>query len=197
MHAVNSRAAPGMSKGTFLLFAPETSRLLPRRKCAARQVFPVRCGAMARILVVEDSSAFRAFIRAALESAPELFDATAEDIEIVEASSGFDALRLLPRGHFDLVITDINMPDINGLEVVRFMRDNERYRNVCTILISTQSSERDRVRGLALGANAFLAKPFTAEALHQAISANMGTLSPARENAFEHGSMARSEGSHS
>lgn len=129
---------------------------------------------MARILVVEDSSAFRAFIRAALESAPELFDTSTEDVEVIEASSGFDALRLLPRGHYDLVITDINMPDINGLELVRFMRENERYRTVCTILISTQSAEKDRARGLALGANAFLAKPFTAEALHRAIVTNLG-----------------------
>ena len=45
-----------------------------------------------------------------------------KDVEIVEASSGFDALRLLPRGPYDLVITDINMPDINGLELVKFVR---------------------------------------------------------------------------
>jgi two-component system chemotaxis response regulator CheY len=135
---------------------------------------------MARILVVEDSSAFRAFIRAALEGAPELFDTSLEDVEVVEASSGFDALRLLPRGQYDLVITDINMPDINGLELVRFIRENERYRTVCTILISTQSSEKDRARGLALGANAFLAKPFTVEALHQTIMVNIGARTAAR-----------------
>lgn len=135
---------------------------------------------MARILVVEDSSAFRAFIRAALEGAPELFDTSLDDVEVVEASSGFDALRLLPRGQYDLVITDINMPDINGLELVRFIRENERYRTVCTILISTQSSEKDRARGLALGANAFLAKPFTVEALHQTIMVNIGAPTAAR-----------------
>lgn len=133
---------------------------------------------MARILVVEDSSAFRAFIRAALEDAPGLFaegsvpgsEGAPDEVEVVEAASGFDALRLLPRGHYDLVITDINMPDINGLELLRFMRESERHRKVATIVISTQSSEKDRARGLALGADAFLAKPFTVEALHKAIS---------------------------
>ncbi|MDI1432656.1 MULTISPECIES: response regulator [Polyangium] len=129
---------------------------------------------MARILVVEDSSAFRAFIRAALEDAPGLFAASPDDthgeVEVVEAASGFDALRLLPRGHYDLVITDINMPDINGLELLRFMRDSERHRKVATIIISTQSSEKDRARGLALGADAFLAKPFTVEALQRSIT---------------------------
>jgi two-component system, chemotaxis family, chemotaxis protein CheY len=151
---------------------------------------------MARILVVEDSSAFRAFIRAALEGAPELFDPSVADVEVVEASSGFDALRLLPRGHYDLVITDINMPDINGLELVRFMRENERYRTVCTILISTQSAEKDRARGLALGANAFLAKPFTVEALHQAITANIGSRAAPRKNTVDTAqAMANDKGS--
>ena len=152
---------------------------------------------MARILVVEDSSAFRAFIRAALEGAPELFDASVDEVEVVEASSGFDALRLLPRGTYDLVITDINMPDINGLELVRFMRESERHRKVCTIVISTQSSEKDRLRSLALGANVFLAKPFTVEALHQAISAHIGTVAAARPSGYGHGDMASSEGSQS
>jgi len=129
---------------------------------------------MARILVVEDSSAVRAYIRAALEDAPGLFakgagDAPAE-VEVVEAASGFDALRLLPRGHYDLVITDINMPDINGLELIRFVRESERHRKVALMIVSTQSAEKDRARGLALGADVFLAKPFNVEALHQAVA---------------------------
>jgi two-component system chemotaxis response regulator CheY len=158
-----------------------------RRKCAVRGAFPLRCAAMARILVVEDSSAFRAFIRAALESAPEIFGScAAEDVDVVEAASGFDALRLLPRGQYDLVITDINMPDINGLELVRFMRENERYRQVCTIIISTQSSEKDRARGLALGADAFLAKPFTAETLRHTIAANLRASVPVPSSSVDH-----------
>ena len=157
-----------------------------RRKCAVRGAFPLRCAAMARILVVEDSSAFRAFIRAALESAPEIFSSTAEDVDVVEAASGFDALRLLPRGQYDLVITDINMPDINGLELVRFMRENERYRQVCTIIISTQSSEKDRARGLALGADAFLAKPFTAETLRRVIASHLRASVPVPSSTVDH-----------
>ncbi len=145
---------------------------------------------MARILVVEDSSAFRAFIRAALESAPDVFGSSADDVDVVEAASGFDALRLLPRGHYDLVITDINMPDINGLELVRFMRDNERYRHVCTIIISTQSSEKDRARGLALGANAFLAKPFTAETLRHTIASNLRASVPSPSTTLDPGGIA-------
>ena len=116
---------------------------------------------MARILVVEDSVSMRAFVRSTLESDPALLG----EVEVVEASSGFDALRLLPRGPYDLVITDINMPDINGLELVQFMRKSELHRQTPILLISTQSSERDRQRGLTLGADGYLAKPFTQEGL--------------------------------
>jgi two-component system chemotaxis response regulator CheY len=116
---------------------------------------------MTRILVVEDSVSMRAFVRSTLET--RLSDS--EEVEVVEAASGFDALRLLPRGPYDLVITDINMPDINGLELVQFMRKSELHRRTPIVLISTQSGDRDRQRGLSLGADAYLAKPFTPELL--------------------------------
>ncbi|HEY8430457.1 MAG TPA: response regulator [Sandaracinaceae bacterium] len=117
-----------------------------------------------RILVVEDSSAMRAFVRAALEEA-------AIVREVVEASSGFEALRVLPREPFALAIVDINMPDVNGLELIRFMRSSEAHKSTPLLVISSESSERDRERGLSLGANAYLAKPFTAEALVGAVRA--------------------------
>jgi two-component system, chemotaxis family, chemotaxis protein CheY len=120
---------------------------------------------MLRILIVEDSSAMRSYVRGALEAAPELGD----ELEIVEASSGFDALRLLPRNTYDLVLTDINMPDINGLELIRFVRQNAHLATVALLVISTQSSERDRARSLALGADEFLAKPFAPEQLAAAV----------------------------
>ena len=117
---------------------------------------------IARILVVEDSSAMRAFVRAALEEAGVVR-------EVVEASSGFEALRILPRESFDLAIVDINMPDVNGLELIRFMRGSEAHARTPLLVISSEASERDRERGLTLGANAYLAKPFTAEQLVGAV----------------------------
>jgi two-component system chemotaxis response regulator CheY len=98
---------------------------------------------------------------------------TIVEIEVHTAISGFDALKVLPRHRFELIITDINMPDINGLEVVRFVRKSERHREIPLLIISTQSSERDRARGLALGADAFLAKPFTPEELRLAVSQSL------------------------
>ena len=125
---------------------------------------------MLRILIVEDSPSMRGYVRGALEGAPELGD----DLEIMEAASGFDALRLLPRSTYDLVVTDINMPDINGLELIRFVRQNNHLGAVALLVISTQSSERDRARSLALGADEFLAKPFSPEQLVSAVSKCLG-----------------------
>lgn len=89
--------------------------------------------------------------------------------EIVEAASGFEALRLLPRVPVDLIITDINMPDINGLELVSFVRGSENYRHIPLFIISTEGSERDREKGLALGANEYLVKPFDPARLQELI----------------------------
>jgi two-component system chemotaxis response regulator CheY len=121
---------------------------------------------MRRILVVEDSSSTRAFVRAVLEDAS--FADAYLGIEVVEANSGFDAMRLLPRGHFDLIVTDLNMADINGLELIHFIRKSEHYKDVPLVIISTQTTKTDVDRGLALGANAYVPKPFTPEGLRDA-----------------------------
>src|ERR1700722_11755294 len=116
---------------------------------------------MSRVLVVEDSASARAFVRAVLED--ESFASTVGGCEVVEASSGFEAMRLLPRGSYDLIITDINMADINGLELVRFIRKSAHHHETPLLIISTLRAEHDVERGLALGADAYLAKPFTPE----------------------------------
>src|SRR5690242_11924409 len=99
----------------------------------------------------------RGFVTAALESTGG-YDVTA-------AASGFQALKVLPRGPFDLIITDVNMPDINGLELVRYVRDSERHAQTPLIIISTDGRDADRERGLKLGADAYLVKPFSPEEL--------------------------------
>ncbi len=118
---------------------------------------------MSSILIVEDSATTRAMIRALLEDAG--------DFEMVESPTGFDALKKLPAHNFDLVITDINMPDINGLELISFIRGDERYRHIPLLIISTEKSEDDRKRGLALGANAYITKPFKAKDLQDTVKA--------------------------
>jgi two-component system chemotaxis response regulator CheY len=121
---------------------------------------------MRRVLIVEDSVSARAFVRAVLES-PE-FGARQGGCEVAEASCGFDAMRLLPRSPYDLIITDINMPDINGLELIRFIRKSAHHASTPLLIISTLHTKQDVERGLALGANAYLAKPFTPDQLRVA-----------------------------
>jgi two-component system chemotaxis response regulator CheY len=97
------------------------------------------------------------------------------DYKTVEAANGFEALRILPREKVDLIITDINMPDINGLELISFIRNNENYRETPLFIISTEGSERDREKGMSLGANAYLVKPFAPERLQQLIREYLGS----------------------
>jgi two-component system chemotaxis response regulator CheY len=90
-------------------------------------------------------------------------------IKITQVASGFEALRFLPREQYDLIVTDINMPDINGLELVSFVKSNASYRDIPLIIVSTESSERDRDKGLELGADAYLVKPFEPDALRDLV----------------------------
>lgn len=117
---------------------------------------------MKKILVADDSPTMRALIVSTLEALV--------DFDVVEAANGFEALRILPREKVDLVVTDINMPDINGLELVSFVRNNPLYKETPLIIVSTEGSRRDREKGLALGANAYLVKPFKPEDLQQLVT---------------------------
>ena len=121
-----------------------------------------------KILLVEDSASMRSYLANIIESGTE-----DDDVEIVEAANGFEALKTLPHHKFDAILTDINMPDINGLELIKFVRQSAHHRQIAVLIISTQSAERDKKRGLALGADAFLAKPFTPEELRSAVAQSL------------------------
>jgi two-component system, chemotaxis family, chemotaxis protein CheY len=114
------------------------------------------------ILIADDSSSMRAMLVAIVE--------TLGDYRTVEASSGFEALRLLPRDHIDLILTDINMPDINGLELISYLRSNPNYKNIPVFIISTEGSAKDIEKGKQLGADEYLVKPFSPAILQQLIN---------------------------
>ncbi len=126
---------------------------------------------MQRVLVVEDSQTMREWIAAALEEID-------RPLKVDLAASGFEALRLLPRQLYDLVVTDINMPDIHGLELISFIRSDARYQATPLVIVSTESSEEDRRRGLALGANAYLVKPFAAQDLLRVVEDLLAGVKP-------------------
>ncbi len=73
-----------------------------------------------------------------------------------------------------MIVTDINMPDINGLEMIKYVRGSPQYQTTPLIIISTEGHERDRERGLALGASEYLVKPFAPEALVAAVRRLLG-----------------------
>ena len=124
------------------------------------------------ILIVEDSAAMRSMIDSIIG------ELAGEEFVITEAQNGFEALKLLPRVQFDLILTDINMPDINGLELLTFLKSNPRYRDIPTLVITTEGKEEDRRRGLALGADEYLIKPFTPESLIASIKRLLGKTGP-------------------
>ncbi len=121
---------------------------------------------MKNVLIVEDSKAIRSMIRIALEEAGDFF--------AVEAGNGFEALKTLPSKHFDLIITDINMPDINGLELIGYVKGNPAYHSIPLVIVSTEKSEEDKKRGLALGAAGYVVKPFKKEELVAVVTQVLG-----------------------
>jgi two-component system chemotaxis response regulator CheY len=109
-------------------------------------------------LVVEDSPTMRQLISFALKRV--------HGSKIIEATDGIDALKKLSAQKFDLVLTDINMPIMDGLKLVSLIRGNDQHKEIPIIIITTEGADEDRRKGLALGANAYLSKPIqTAELL--------------------------------
>ncbi|MFV8756190.1 response regulator [Nannocystaceae bacterium ST9] len=106
-------------------------------------------------LVVEDSPPMRKMIVFALSRVREL--------DVVEADDGVDALRRIAATKFDIIITDINMPILDGLKLVKRLRADENYKDVPIVIITTEGAAEDRQRALALGANAYITKPIQAQ----------------------------------
>lgn len=104
-----------------------------------------------RILIVEDSPTMRQLMLFALKKLP--------GVELVEASDGVDALRQLPEHAFDLILTDINMPVMDGLKLLAMLKNNPTYKDIPVVIITTDGREEDMKQGMALGARAYIPKP--------------------------------------
>lgn len=112
---------------------------------------------MAEILVVDDSKVMREMVVACLRAVP--------GAQFTHAASGLEAIERLSLKAFDLVVLDLNMPDIGGIEVVEFIRGQDKLRALPIIVVTTRGDEASRARALAAGANRFMTKPFTPEAI--------------------------------
>jgi len=105
-------------------------------------------------LVVEDSPTMRQLIVFALRRV--------KTLAVVEADHGGDALKKLQAGKFDILITDINMPIMDGLKLVSLVRKDSNHKDIPIVIITTEGAQDDRERALALGANAYITKPIQA-----------------------------------
>lgn len=112
---------------------------------------------MREVLIVDDSKVMREMVAASLRTYGEL--------GLTQASSGLEAIEQLSLRAFDLVVLDLNMPDVGGIEVVEFVRQQDQLRTLPIIIVTTRGDEASRTRALAAGATRFMTKPFSPQEL--------------------------------
>ena len=112
---------------------------------------------MPSILVVDDSATMRRMVMAALRPlGPVRFE---------EAQSGLEAIERLSVAPVDLVMLDLNMPDVHGLEVLRFVRSHQAFQRIPVVVLTTRGDQESRDAALREGATLYLTKPFAPEQL--------------------------------
>lgn len=118
------------------------------------------------VLVVEDSPTMRQLIIFALKRLRES--------RVVEASDGVDGYKKLSQEKFDIIITDINMPVMDGLKLVSLIRKDQNHKDVPIVIITTEGAMEDKQRALALGANAYITKPIQASKVLSTVKELLG-----------------------
>jgi two-component system chemotaxis response regulator CheY len=121
-------------------------------------------------LIVEDSPMMRQLLVFALSRVKQL--------KVTEADDGVDGLKKLATNRFDIILTDINMPVMDGLKLVKRVRTDPVHKEVPIVIITTESAEEDRQRALALGANAYLTKPIQAPLVIAKVRELLGIETP-------------------
>lgn len=114
-----------------------------------------------RILIVDDSVSMRGMIRSAL---------TAGSFDVVEATNGPDALTMLDRQEVDLIITDVNMPNMDGISLVKAIRHRPATRSTPVLILTTECGAEIKQAGRAAGATGWIVKPFSPQQLVQVVA---------------------------
>lgn len=127
---------------------------------------PLKEKSMKHILIVDDSLTMRRMIKASLQRLP--------DIRISEAENGLAAIEKLALMPVDLMVLDLNMPDMHGLEVLKFVRSHGRYQTIPIVILTTRGDETSREEALATGATLYLTKPFDPHSLSTRIGELLG-----------------------
>lgn len=108
---------------------------------------------MKQILVVDDSATMRRMVMASLQK-------SIKDISFNEASNGLEAIERLVLAPANLIILDLNMPDMHGLEVLQFVRSHQTYSHIPIIVLTTKGDPKSRTEALEAGASKYMTKPF-------------------------------------
>ena len=147
---------PGSASFTAAAAVPVSAVLGPaaaaRRKGMAKE----------KILVVEDESDIRELIR---------YNLAREGFEVAVAETGEEALETLHKGGFDLVLLDLMLPDMDGLEVCRILKGDEKSSKIPVVIVTAKGEEADIVVGLELGADDYVTKPFSPRVLAARVKA--------------------------
>ena len=103
------------------------------------------------IMIVDDSKTIRNLLAFVVKS---------EGFKVTTAEDGFDGLeKLYSMGHVDLIISDVNMPRMDGFTFIKTLREQDAYKDVPVIVLSTEGKEQDIAMGMSLGANLYMVKP--------------------------------------
>src|SRR3984957_8770790 len=117
---------------------------------------------MRTILIVDDSPTIRRMVRASLGALP--------DTSFAEAASGLQGIETLAVTPVHMVILDLNMPDMHGLDVLRFVRSHDHYKDVPVMVLTTRGDKTSREAVLQVGASAYMTKPFAPSALASSVN---------------------------
>jgi len=126
-----------------------------------------------KILIVDDSITIRRIITNALK--------TVGFTDTIEASNGKEALEKLPSSKVDFIITDWNMPEMNGLDFIKVVRSNPLYSSMPILMITTRGTEHDVVEALQAKVNSYIMKPFTPQELKEKIEGILKTIQVSTE----------------
>lgn len=117
-----------------------------------------------KVLIVDDSAVMRKIVERSLRQAG------VEVGEVVEANNGVEALAMVKESSFDLILSDINMPMMDGLEFVRQLQEVDNAKNVPVVMITTEGSESRVVEALSCGARGYIRKPFTSDQVKEYVA---------------------------
>ena len=121
---------------------------------------------MPRILIVDDSPTIRKMVRASLRSL--------DSFDFLEAANGLDAIEQVALGPVALMILDLNMPDMHGVDVLEFLRHHPSSREVPVVVLTTRGDESSRDAAIAAGATHYMTKPFVPQALLSTVKGLLG-----------------------